>query len=173
MGKPWVTIIGLNEDGLAGLSLASRQAIEQAEIIFGAPRHLALAGVSGREWGVPFSVEPVLAERGRRVVVLASGDPFWYGAGGSLMGHLAQGEWVSHPVPSTFALAANRLGWRMEEVICLGLHAAPMARLRPVLAAAADLLAARWCCCGGRLRLSGGAGVWSFGGDGAGGFGWG
>lgn len=134
MGKPWVTIIGLNEDGLAGLSLASRQAIEQAEIIFGAPRHLALAGVSGREWGVPFSVEPVMAERGRRVVVLASGDPFWYGAGGSLMGHLAQGEWVSHPVPSTFALAANRLGWRMEETISLGLHAAPMARLQPVLA---------------------------------------
>lgn len=134
MGKPWVTIIGLNEDGLAGLSLASRQALEQAEIIFGAPRHLALAGVSGREWGVPFSVEPVLAERGRRVVVLASGDPFWYGAGGSLMGHLAQGEWVSHPALSTFALAANQMGWRMEEVICLGLHAAPMARLRPVLA---------------------------------------
>ena len=134
MGKPWVTIIGLNEDGLAGLSLASRQAIEQAEIIFGAPRHLALTGVSGREWGVPFSVEPVMAERGRRVVVLASGDPFWYGAGGSLMEHLAQGEWVSHPAPSTFALAANRLGWRMEETICLGLHAAPMARLRPVLA---------------------------------------
>lgn len=134
MGKPWVTIIGLNEDGLAGLSLASRQALEQAEIIFGAPRHLALAGVKGRAWGVPFSVEPVLAERGRRVVVLASGDPFWHGAGGSLLGHLGEGEWVSYPAPSTFALAANHLGWRMEEVICLGLHAAPLARLRPVLA---------------------------------------
>ena len=127
MGKPWVTIIGFNEDGLAGLSLASRQALEQAEIIFGAPRHLALAGVKGRAWGVPFSVDPVLAERGRRVVVLASGDPFWHGAGGSLLGHLGEGEWVSYPAPSTFALAANRLGWRMEEVICLGLHAAPLA----------------------------------------------
>ena len=134
MDKPWVTIIGLNEDGLAGLSLASRQALDQAEIVFGAPRHLALAGVSGRAWPVPFSVDPVLAERGRRVVVLASGDPFWQGAGGSLVGHLAAGEWVSYPAPSTFALAANRLGWRMEEIVCLGLHAAPLARLRPVLA---------------------------------------
>ena len=134
MDKPWVTIIGLNEDGLAGLSLASRQALEQAEIVFGAPRHLALAGVSGREWTVPFSVDPVLAERGRRVVVLASGDPFWHGAGGSLVGRLAAGEWVSYPAPSTFALAANRLGWRMEEIVGLGLHAAPFARLRPVLA---------------------------------------
>ena len=134
MDKPWLTIIGLNEDGLAGLSLASRRSLEQAEIAFGAPRHLALVGGAGREWGVPFSVEPVLAERGRRVVVLASGDPFWHGAGGSLMGHLVEGEWVSHPAPSTFALAANHLGWRMEEVICLGLHAMPLTRLRPVLA---------------------------------------
>lgn len=129
-----MTIIGLTEDGLAGLSLASRQALGQAEIIFGAPRHLALTQVQGRAWDVPFSVDPVLAERGRRVVVLASGDPFWHGVGGSLMAHLQAGEWVSHPAPSTFALAANALGWRMEEVICLGLHAAPLTRLRPVLA---------------------------------------
>ena len=67
------------------------------------------------------------------MVVLASGDPFWFGAGGSLMAHLSPGEWVSHPAPSTFQLAANRLGWRLEEVHCLGLHAAPFARLRPVL----------------------------------------
>ena len=129
-----MTIIGLTEDGLAGLSLASRQALGQAEIIFGAPRHLALAQVQGRAWDVPFSVDPVLAERGRRVVVLASGDPFWHGVGGSLMAHLQAADWVSHPAPSTFALAANALGWRMEEVICLGLHAAPLTRLRPVLA---------------------------------------
>lgn len=134
MAEAWLSIIGLNEDGLAGLSSASRQALDQAEIVFGAPRHLALAGVAGREWGVPFSVVPVLAERGKRVAVLASGDPFWHGAGGSLAAHLEPEEWVSYPVVSTFALACNRLNWRMEEVICLGLHAAPLARLRPVMA---------------------------------------
>lgn len=84
-------------------------------------------------WPVPFDVAPVLARRGRPTVVLASGDPFWFGAGGSLMAHLSPGEWVSHPAPSTFQLAANRLGWRLEEVLCLGLHAAPFSRLRPVL----------------------------------------
>lgn len=104
-------------------------------MIFGGPRHLALVGAGdrGQAWPVPFDVAPVLAFRGRAVVVLASGDPFWFGAGGSLMAHLAAGEWVSHPAPSTFQLAANRLGWRLEEVRCLGLHAAPFARLRPVL----------------------------------------
>lgn len=136
MSDPWLTIIGIGEDGLEGLAPASRAALERAEIVFGGPRHLALAGAGarGRDWPVPFSVAPVLAARGRRVVVLASGDPFWHGAGGSLVPHLTDGEWVSHPAPSTFSLAANRLGWRLEEALCLGLHAAPLARLRPLLA---------------------------------------
>ena len=135
MADPWLAIIGLGEDGPAGLSEASRAALAGAEVVFGAPRHLALAGIAdrGREWPVPFRIDPVLAERGRQVVVLASGDPFWHGAGGSLAAHLAPGEWSCHPAPSTFSLAASRLGWRLEETICLGLHAAPFERLVPLL----------------------------------------
>ena len=135
MDNPWLTLIGLGEDGLAGLSPASRDALDGAEVVFGGPRHLALAdvGSKGQPWPVPFDPTPVLAHRGQPTVVLASGDPFWFGAGGSLMAHLQPGEWTSHPAPSTFQLAANRLGWRLEEVLTLGLHAAPFARLRPVL----------------------------------------
>lgn len=136
MSEPWVSIIGLVEDGLSGLTTASRDALAAAEVIFGGPRHLALVGAGdrGRDWPVPFSVAPVLALRGRRVAVLASGDPFWHGAGGSLAAHLTPDEWRAFPAPSTFSLAASRLGWRLEEVLCLGLHAAPFARLRPELA---------------------------------------
>ncbi len=135
MDNPWLTIIGLGEDGPAGLSPASHAALAAAEVIFGGPRHLDLigAGGKGQAWPVPFDPTPVLPHRGKPTVVLASGDPFWFGAGGSLVAHLKPGEWVSHPAPSTFQLAANRLGWRLEEVHCLGLHAAPFARLRPVL----------------------------------------
>ncbi len=132
---PWLTLIGLTENGLEGLTDASRSALAAAEIIIGGPRHLDLVGAStrGQPWPVPFSTAPVLAARGRACVVLASGDPFWHGAGGSLLRDLAPHEWVSHPAPSCFALAANALGWRLEETLCLGLHAAPFARLRPVL----------------------------------------
>lgn len=135
MDKPWVTIIGLNEDGVAGLSDASRAALAQAEIIFGGPRHLALvqAGDRARAWPIPFSIAPVLACKGQRVAVLASGDPFWHGAGGSLTAHLPRDAWQAFPAASTFQLAAAHLGWRMEEITCHGLHAAPFARLRPVL----------------------------------------
>ena len=124
---PWLTLIGIGEDGLAGLSPSARAALDGAGVVFGGPRHLALAGAGarGRVWPVPFDVAPVLALRGAPVAVLASGDPFWHGAGGSLAGHLDHGEWTSHPAPSTFQIAANRLGWRMEETLCMGLHAAP------------------------------------------------
>ncbi|UWQ40420.1 precorrin-6y C5,15-methyltransferase (decarboxylating) subunit CbiE [Leisingera aquaemixtae] len=135
MSDPWLTIIGLGENGLDSLSDASRKALAEAEVIFGGPRHLELAdaGRKGQPWPVPFSIDPVLDLRGRKVAVLASGDPFWHGAGGSLARHLEAGEWISHPVPSTFALAANHLAWKLEEVLCLGLHAAPYARLRALL----------------------------------------
>lgn len=135
MADPWLTIIGLGEDGLSGLSDASRTALQHAEIIFGGPRHLALvnAGERGQNWPIPFSTAPVLAARGHNAVVLASGDPFWFGAGGSLIGDLNPGEWSAHPGLSTFALAANRLGWRLEDVLCTGLHAVPFERLVPLL----------------------------------------
>ena len=135
MADPWLTIIGLGEDGPLSLSPASNHALVKAKAVFGGARHLAYvdAGRKAHPWPVPFDPTPVLAFRGQPTVVLASGDPFWFGAGGSLMAHLAPGEWVSHPAPSTFQLAANRLGWRLEDTLCLGLHAAPFARLRPLL----------------------------------------
>jgi precorrin-6Y C5,15-methyltransferase (decarboxylating) len=142
MADPWLTIIGLGEDGSAGLTDASRAALAEAEVIFGGPRHLTLvaAGARGRAWPVPFEIDPVLAEKGRKVVVLASGDPFWFGAGGSLAQALSPDEWTCHPAPSTFSHAAARLGWRIEEVHCFGLHAAPFERTLPVLTRGQRLL---------------------------------
>ncbi|WP_370399848.1 precorrin-6y C5,15-methyltransferase (decarboxylating) subunit CbiE [Sulfitobacter sp. JB4-11] len=136
MSDPWVSIVGMPDDSLTALTPASRSAIDAAEIIFGGPRHLERVGAGdrGQAWTVPFSVAPVLSARGRRVVVLASGDPFWFGVGGSLSTALEPGEWQVFPAPSTFSLVAAALGWRMEDVTCHGLHAAPFERLRATLA---------------------------------------
>jgi precorrin-6B C5,15-methyltransferase / cobalt-precorrin-6B C5,C15-methyltransferase len=133
---PWLTIIGIGEDGLCGLSDASRNALAKAETVFGGERHLALAAIGdrGRRWPAPFQTDCVLSCRGRQTAVLASGDPFWHGVGAVLAERLNRNEWIAHPAPSTFSLAAARLGWRLESVICLGLHAAPFECLLPHLA---------------------------------------
>lgn len=142
MADPWLTIIGIGEDGLVGLSEASRKALAKAETVFGGERHLALAevGSRGRPWPVPFDADIVLSCRDRPTAVLASGDPFWHGAGAGLVEKLGSDEWIAHPAPSTFSLAAARLGWRLESVVCLGLHAAPFERLVPHLARDARII---------------------------------
>ncbi|SPF30112.1 Precorrin-6Y C(5,15)-methyltransferase [decarboxylating] [Pontivivens insulae] len=102
------------------------------------PRHLELIGPTEAEqitWPVPYAdgIARLLTLRGRPVVVLASGDPFWFGAGTSITRHLSREEWEALPAPSTFALAAARMGWPLESTRCFGLHAAPFGRLRPHL----------------------------------------
>ncbi len=138
-GAAWLSIVGLGEDGLDGLPPASRAALAAAEIVMGAPRHLALLPDLAAEsiaWPVPFADGlPVLhGLRGRRVAVLASGDPFWFGAGSVIARDLRPEEWRALPGPSAFSLAAARLGWPLERTLCVGLHAAPLTRLRPHLA---------------------------------------
>ena len=143
MSDPWLTIIGITEDGPDGLPGASLRALAAAEVVFGGPRHLALAGVGarGRAWPVPFDLAPLLELRGRRVAALVSGDPFWCGAGGGIAAALERHEWHALPAPGVLSLAAARLGWRLEEVETLGLHAAPFARLRPHLARGCRIIA--------------------------------
>jgi precorrin-6Y C5,15-methyltransferase (decarboxylating) len=142
MAERWLSIIGMGEDGLAGLSATSRAALDAAHTVFGGQRHLALAqvGARGQAWPLPFDVAPVVALRGQPVAVLASGDPFCFGAGGRLAAHLAPDEWAAYPAPSSFALAAARLGWRLENTQCHGLHASPFESIRPALQRGARLL---------------------------------
>ncbi len=144
MSGPWLTILGVGEDGAQGLSCAARAALAAAETVIGPPRHLALVpgGQQRLDWPVPFAdgLPRLLAERGRPTVALASGDPFWFGAGSVIARHLDPGEWRAIPGLPVFSLAAARLGWLLETTPCLGLHAAPLARLRPHLAPGARLL---------------------------------
>ncbi len=137
--KAWLTIVGLGEDGLEGLAPASRKALEAAEVVMGPSRHLGLLPALDadiHEWPVPFADGLAMLKgfAGRRVVVLVSGDPLWFGAGSVIAREFAPEVWRALPGPSTFSLAAARLGWPLETTRCLGLHAAPMSRLRPFLA---------------------------------------
>ncbi len=135
---PWLTIVGLGEDALDGLPPASRQALADAKFIMGAARHVALLPDLDAEiiiWPVPFSegIAQLLDLRGEPVVMLASGDPFWHGAGAVLARHIPPSEWRALPAPSCMSLAAASLGWPLETTLTFGLHAARFSQLKPHL----------------------------------------
>lgn len=123
----WLSIVGLGENGREGLSAAAEKLIGSAVLLVGGARHLALIGaVRGEtlEWKKPFrdTVARVSERRGEPVCVLASGDPFWFGAGAVLAEYVDPGEMLVLPAPSAFSLAAARLGWPLQSAVTLGLH---------------------------------------------------
>ena len=134
MVEPWLTIIGVGENALTDLSDASLSLISEADYIFGGKRHLELVNAKskGIVWPVPFSIHELLKKRSKKVVVLASGNPFWFGVGGTISDYVDSSEWICIPSPSTFSIAASRIGWRLEEVQCLGLHASSINQLKNV-----------------------------------------
>jgi precorrin-6B C5,15-methyltransferase / cobalt-precorrin-6B C5,C15-methyltransferase len=135
--SPWLSIVGIGEDGASGLGDEAKQLIAAAEIVFGGGRHLELAAsvIQGeaRPWPSPFSVEPVAALAGRRVCVLASGDPFLHGVGATLARLVPADEMRVIPAPSAFSLAAARLGWALQDVGTISLHGKSISLLRPHL----------------------------------------
>lgn len=147
MIAPWLTIVGLGEDGLAGLGDAAKQAIGKAPLVFGGARHLDLAApaiTGGRHvWLSPFdrSIAAILERRGQPTLVLASGDPFLYGVGATLSCHVDRREMIVFPAPSAFSLAASRLGWPLQDVATVSLHGRPVDLLRPLLQPGARILA--------------------------------
>jgi precorrin-6B C5,15-methyltransferase / cobalt-precorrin-6B C5,C15-methyltransferase len=90
MSNQWLSVVGIGDDGLTGLSPIAHSLLEQAEIIVGGRRHLAmLSPIDPKKqlvWQTPFSqsIEQIMALRGQRIGVLASGDPMCYGVGASL-----------------------------------------------------------------------------------------
>jgi precorrin-6B C5,15-methyltransferase / cobalt-precorrin-6B C5,C15-methyltransferase len=145
--RRWLSIVGIGEDGVDGLTPTARGLISGAAIVFGGKRHLALAGAlirgAARPWPSPFdrAVEEVVAQRGRDVCVLASGDPYLYGVGSLLARHVDASETIVVPAPSAFSLAAARLGWPLPEVAQVSLHGRALDRIRPHLHPGAKVLA--------------------------------
>lgn len=145
----WLSIVGIGEDGRAGLSAAAQAALDAAELVFGGARHLRLAAPLSAEampWPSPFesAYDLILSHRGRRVCVLASGDPFHYGVGAELARRLDPAEFVSFPQPSAFSLAAARLGWSLPDCAAISLHGRALERILPHLQPGARLLALTW-----------------------------
>ncbi|TPK47661.1 precorrin-6y C5,15-methyltransferase (decarboxylating) subunit CbiE [Mesorhizobium sp. B2-5-4] len=147
LNSRWLTIVGIGEDGLAGLGDEAKRRIAEAEFIFGGKRHLALvasfARGKQRPWPVPFDagMAEVLALAGGNVCVLASGDPFFHGVGATLARKVNPREMYVIPAPSALSLAAARLGWALQDIEIISLHSHPIDLIRPLLQPNARILA--------------------------------
>ncbi|MEA1673515.1 precorrin-6y C5,15-methyltransferase (decarboxylating) subunit CbiE [Nitrospirillum sp. BR 11163] len=149
-GAPWLTIVGIGEDGWDDLSPAARAAVTGASLLVGGARHLGLvretAGQERLAWPSPLgdAFPTLLARRGQAVTVLASGDPQWFGIGATLARLVPPAETRVFPAPGAFTLAAARLGWGLQDVACLSLHGRPLEAVIPHLFPGARLLLLSW-----------------------------
>jgi precorrin-6Y C5,15-methyltransferase (decarboxylating) len=149
-GQRWLSIIGIGEDGVEGLSAVARRLIGSAELVVGGARHLELADeqIKGRRLAWPSPMVDAFSEikrhRGRAVVVLASGDPFHFGVGKQLADFVPAEEFLCLPQPSAFSLAAARMGWSLQDVSLVTLHGRALQGVIRCLQPGARILALSW-----------------------------
>jgi precorrin-6B C5,15-methyltransferase / cobalt-precorrin-6B C5,C15-methyltransferase len=133
-----VAVVGIGEDGLDGLQPAARQAIDAADLLVGGERHLQFLAEHPAE-RVVFKRDAAalaehverLVENGRRVAVLASGDPVFFGIGPLLVERLGAGRVRIYSHAGAVQLAFARLGLAWQDARVLSAHGRP---LEPVIA---------------------------------------
>ena len=145
MTKQWLDVIGIGEDGWAGLSEDARSALRKAEVVIGGNRHHNLAPELKAErvrWPEPFSrtANFISSYRGRQVAMLVTGDPLWYSAGAKIARQLSDGEIRFHPQLSAFQLACCRMQWSLADVETLTVHGRPVEQIIPWFAPHARLI---------------------------------
>ena len=142
--SPWLTVVGIGEDGFAGLGKNARRALLGASRVIGSQRQLDLLPACIRAerqtWPRPFALAPVLAQGNTPTCVLASGDPMLFGVGASLARVVAREDMQVLPAPSSFSLAAARMGWPLQDVVTLSVVARPVAALNAHLHSGVRLL---------------------------------
>ena len=126
--KGRITVIGIGEDGYDGLSPMARSTLENAQIIFGGTRHIAMLPgtntATQNKWITPFEANLPMIEDclDQNPVVLASGDPMYFGVGNTLIKYFGSEPIYAIPAPASISLAASRLGWALADCDVITLH---------------------------------------------------
>jgi precorrin-6Y C5,15-methyltransferase (decarboxylating) len=130
-----VEIIGIGDDGLDGLTAAARQVVQQAEVLIGAKP--SLDAVPGKEMAgkaerveiggdLEAVVRRIEAAGGKRVVVLATGDPLFYGTARFLCDRLGKARFEVRPHVSSMQLAFARVKESWDDAYLTNLAAQPL-----------------------------------------------
>ncbi|EPX77256.1 precorrin-6y C5,15-methyltransferase (decarboxylating) subunit CbiE [Litoreibacter arenae] len=134
MTDKWLHIVGIGEDGMDGLTPVTRAVVEAAEVIIGGDRHHQLSDnvtATRVAWPSPFDalIETLQSYKGKRVVVLATGDPLWFSVGARIGRSIDPSQIVYHPQLSAFQLTAARMGWSLADVETLTVHGRPVQQM--------------------------------------------
>jgi precorrin-6Y C5,15-methyltransferase (decarboxylating) len=137
---PPLHVIGMGIEPGDNLSSAARAALEQAEVVIGAPRYLAaFPGLQAEQYDYPSPLQKLWGllqdQVGKRIVLLASGDPLFYGIGATLTGRLGTEQVCFHPNVSSIQAAFARIKKPWQQTQLLSLHGRPLAGLKAVLKA--------------------------------------
>ncbi|ASA20041.1 precorrin-6y C5,15-methyltransferase (decarboxylating) subunit CbiE [Paenibacillus donghaensis] len=130
-----IHIIGIGEDGAGGLAPYSLRKVLESEVLLGGERQLAFfngyAGekrvLKGGLGGLPERLK-VLSQT-QSVVVLASGDPLFFGIAGYLSSRLGAERVEVIPHYSSVQLAFARLGDSWQDAELVSLHGRPLSGL--------------------------------------------
>jgi precorrin-6Y C5,15-methyltransferase (decarboxylating) len=141
----WLTIIGMGEDGYEGLSAKAKLALQTTDVIVGSKRlfsFLPALKAEHHEWPQPFSavVDRIKPLRGRKTVVLATGDPTNYGVARKLLEFIPFEEMDIIPNLSAFSLVAARMGWSLPDCDTLTLHGRDAANIESFIQPGARLI---------------------------------
>ncbi|MBX7145930.1 MAG: precorrin-6y C5,15-methyltransferase (decarboxylating) subunit CbiE [Alphaproteobacteria bacterium] len=137
--NPWLTIIGLNQKGIGTLSADAQHALHHAEIVVAAQKyHDYFPELKTERWiwrrPLKRTLDALEKVRGKKVVVLATGDPMWFGVGVSLSKRFLPHEMSIIPGISAFSLVCARLGWSISTTVCITMHGRPINQLVNFLA---------------------------------------
>lgn len=132
--KPWLTIIGIGDNGTDGLTPLARALLDDAETVIAPERVIAELRIAGKNiepWTGKFhdAVENLLSRRGEPITILATGDPMHFGVGTTMARHIPPEEMRVLPSPSAFSLAAARLGWALQDTDCVSMHGRSVSNL--------------------------------------------
>ncbi len=141
----WLTIIGMGEEGFDGLSALAKRILQDTDVVVGSDRllaHLPASKAERMEWPQPFSkvVQQIKPLRGRKTVILATGDPMNYGVARKLLEFIPFSEMAVIPHLSAFSLAASRLGWSIPDCDTLTLHGRDAANIEAFIQPGARLI---------------------------------
>lgn len=130
-GRRAIAVVGVGDDGCAGLTSRAAGAIMSAQVLVGGERQL--------EFFPEFRGERIVLKNGltaaldrvsevaaeHNVCILASGDPLFFGIGNLVIKKIGAEHVEIIPQPSSIQLAFARVGLKWDDAAFLSLHARP------------------------------------------------